>query len=116
MTQLYSNFFNDIHLIKSLIPVKTPTNRPQSLNPNRPPRDPSLQTNSFWVEKSINLPSFIHTSSAKYNIINHTPNHRFFVKNVAKVKGVSHRKKAITEFCDYDRVSVSTANKVYQVS
>ena len=107
--------FNDSHQIKSLISDNFTAKRPQSLHPNHKTKDPLMQTNSFWVEKSIQLPNFTHTSCAKYNIINHTSNHKFFVNNVAKNKAATHRKKAITEFCDYQKVSVPSINKAYQV-
>lgn len=79
-------------------------------------RDPLIQTNDYWTEKSIRLPNFMNTSCARYNIINHTPKHQFYIKNVSKLKGVTRKRKALAEFCDYDKVTAHTHNKVYRVS
>ena len=107
--------FNDSQQLKSLLNEKLPTSRPKSLHLKPTGRDPSIQSNSYWVEKSARLINFVHSSSVKYNIINHASNNSLYIKNVANVKNVSHRKKAIAEFCDYDRISAPNVNQTYQV-
>ena len=107
---------NNSRQIRTLLSEELSNNRAQSFDISKIRKDPLLQSNSYWVEKSIRLPNFMHSSSVNYNIINHSSNHSSYIKNLTKAEKISHRKKGISEFCDYDKISKPSINKAYQVN